>query len=67
MFPNYGRINTITIYIYIYISGKIAGNFVWMFITSMFRVSTHQINIQMTIRANPNTTLSYQKENPRII
>ena len=55
----------IYIYIYIYISGKIAGNFVWMFITSMFRVSTHQINIQLTIRANPIITMLCQKENQR--
>ena len=41
---------------------KIAGNFDWMFITSMFRVSTHQINIQMTMGANPIKTVSYQKE-----
>ena len=53
----------INAYIYIFISGKIAGNFVWMFITLMFRVSTHQINIQLTIGANPIKTLLCQKEN----
>ena len=48
---------------YIYISGKIASNFGWMFITSMFRVSTHQINKQVTIGANPIITMSKRKEN----
>ena len=48
-------------HIYIYLT-KLQATLVWMFITLMFRVSTHQINIQMAIEANPIKTVSYQKE-----
>ena len=60
-FPLWVGDSQVGLYIYI------AGNFDWMFITSMFQLSSHQINIQMTIGANPNTTLSDQKENARVI